>query len=268
MSETRPTRGRVHAGRGVCGIGKGILSIRGQRRPATGIPREPGLANLTRVHVEQGRPRNAQHHPTRTPTDEGGKRCAGWALTQRGAVGPYFLSLRHQTPRFYRLDPPFLHRTSRARTDRTGTKQRSQTEHGRHAGEREAPPPTRKRAPLGSKPGTLQEHRELSRGKAREHRTGRACAATDQQPSPARREGGHKRKHKSSEAHQDSQSCLTRPRGPREPQREVRAGQWLGPDSRTPAFPHTTDTRWGGETRGPLAEREERSPFAMNDHSP
>lgn len=32
---------------GACGIGKGILSVRGQRRPATGIPREPGLAKLT-----------------------------------------------------------------------------------------------------------------------------------------------------------------------------------------------------------------------------
>lgn len=171
---------------------------------------------------------------------------------------------------FYRtlLDPPSSPATS-TQSRPNGRHRAARWSTGGTAGERETPRPAQKRAPWESKPGTLQEHHEARESGARAHtRRERACSATDRPPSPVRgrerAEAGHTNNVK---RERSAEPPLTRPRRPSRTTARSARGSKLGPDSHTPGpSTHHRHGR-GGETRGPLAEREERSPFARNDHS-
>lgn len=101
-----------------------------------------------------------------------------------------------------------------------------------------------------------------SRARANTRRE-RVCTATDQPPLPGSGKGTRERHGRRKDNREPDAST----RGPHELQREVRAGQHSGQTAAPLPSTHHQH-RWGGEARGPLAEREERPPFAVNGHSP
>lgn len=160
---------------------KVFLSTRGQRRPATGAPpRARPLKSPPKEHLSPFQIKRPAAKRSAPPYAHGAR--GGRSPNEEGSPAPP-LCLGIGNAFFYRLDPLFFPFSDKTRP-RNGRKQRSRTEHRRHAGEREAPPPARKRAPLGSKPGTLQEHREVRGGKACAHtvREGRAPQRTSHPP--------------------------------------------------------------------------------------
>lgn len=99
-------------------------------------------------------------------------------------------------------------------------------------------------------------------------REGRATRHTSANPLPARREEGRTDHTRWAErnARGGNDGAPTRLTGAPTNHSGECGGAFtrLGPDRPHPCLPHTTHKRWGGQTRGPLAEREERPPFAMN----
>nr|XP_034350626.1 collagen alpha-1(I) chain-like [Arvicanthis niloticus] len=151
--------------------------------------------------------------------------------------------------------------------DRGGKTTRSETEHGRQRRGTGSATTSSEAGTLAIKAGNAPGAPEAREKPGAHIPDGKGHAAqTDQPPSPVRGkgEGQDGTQHR---VNRRTAEPLTRPRRPREPRRQVRAGRRSG---RTAAPLPTTHHRhrWGGETRGPLAEREARSPFAWNDHSP
>lgn len=257
-------------GRGVCGTikvpSRVILSIRGQGEPATGHPpkarplKAPKKRSSEHSLTNKKRPAaTAQHHHTRRAY---GKAASGGRSPNE--EGSLLLPLGGQdfsnTALSFSSTP--LLPGSHGQDGKRNTQPDGAREAQRETGE---PPPTQKRAPRYSKARTAPgAPRGLAKAGRVQTPDGNGYAPQQgSHPSPARGRGHDER---DTDDVRTTES-LTRPRGPRELQREVRAGQCSG---RTAApLPSTRHRhRWGGETRGPLAEREERPPFAVNGHSP
>lgn len=134
------------------------------------------------------------------------------------------------------------------------TPQASKAEHRRRQRERETPPPLRSGhlEVLGRSRGTAR----IAKNEARAHRPGAARDAADEPPSPGPGKGAQGAT-RAKRTHTEPHALQQRVRG-----HGAQAGQ------PHPCLPHTTTGGWGGETKGPLAEREERAPFTMNGHSP
>ena len=143
---------------------------------------------------------------------------------------------------------------------------------GTHVGETGNAAAAQYRAPL--KIG-LERSRSTARiaseTRAHKARSGRACdAAHIGQPSPGSEGGGPHGPHTVGGAKRarggQTPEPLTRLTGAPTNHSGECGGAFTGlvPERPHPCLPHTTSQRWGGQTRGPLAEREERPPFAMN----
>lgn len=166
------------------------------------------------------------------------------------------------------LDPPLLlllYRVSHTSGAGTDPQEGRQTTGTSHARRKQAKPST------GGARGNGKRHRRSEAGtskswdapgaprgsqKTRRTHTDRERHATPQMshPPPARERGPHGQNEPTRSPTHCSNEC---------------AGTGLRPGNRTLAF-HTPPRAggWGGETKGPLAEREERAPFTMNGHSP
>lgn len=155
-------------------------------------------------------------------------------------------------------------------TPRRGTPIKGRTAHRRHT--RQRPGKRRRRSEPGTsedRPGTLQEHHEdRKQSGCTRARSGGARDAAHQPTLP--RLGGRRAKETTHGGRSETRDRERRRprRASREHPRTTARSAWelsQGSGRITAPLPSTHHRqRWGGETRGPLAEREERPPFAMN----
>ena len=271
------------------------MSVRGQGGPdrekayyTEEVPREPGLP--LRQHppglhqagrhsfksidkstfngetkIEKGRPRSLNTTQRSQPTGEGSAWWAARPISRDGRERAF----SYRSPR-----PPFSHPRGHL-NPREHASQRNtakgRTAHRRHTRQRTGK--RRRRSEPGTsedRPGTLQEHHEDRKQSACTRAQSGGARDAARQPTLPRLGGRRAKETTTHGGHSETRDRERRSprRASQEPPRTTARSAWglsQGSGRITAPLPSTHHRqRWGGETRGPLAEREERPPFAMN----